>query len=45
MQKTIINTQKLTVDIDTVNLKAGVFNVENRKICIFLGALQIYYYK
>lgn len=44
MQKTIIATQKLIVDIDTVNLKFGLFNVENRKICIFLGILQIYYY-
>ena len=33
MQKTIITSQKLTVDIDTVNLKFGLFNIENRKIC------------
>ncbi len=45
MQKTLINTQKLIVDVDTVNLKTGVFNIENKKICIFLGVLQICYYK
>lgn len=45
MQKTLINTQKLIVDVDTVNLKTGVFNIENKKICIFLGVLQIFYYK
>lgn len=45
MQKTIIATQKLTVDIDAINSKFGLFNIENRKICIFLGILQFYYYK
>lgn len=45
MQKTIIATKKLIADIDTVNLKFGLFNIENRKICVFLGILQIYYYK
>ena len=45
MQKTIIATKKLTVDIDTINLKFGLFGIENRKICVFLGILQIYYYR
>ena len=45
MQKTIIATKKLIVDIDTVNLKFGLFNIENRKMWVFLGILQIYYYK
>lgn len=45
MQKTIIKTPKLIVDIDTVNLKFGLYNIGGRKICIFLGLIQIYYYK
>lgn len=45
MQKTIIATKRLVVDIDTINLKFGLFNIENRKICIFIGILQIYIYR
>lgn len=45
MQKTIISTKKLVVDIDTANFKFGLFKIENRKICVFIGMLQIYYYR
>ena len=45
MQKTIINKSRFIIDIDTVNSRTGFYNVDNEKICIFLGHIQIYYYK
>lgn len=45
MQKSILNRSKFIIDIDTVNPKIGFYNIDNRKIYIFLGFIQIYYYK
>lgn len=45
MQKTILNKLRFIIDIDTVNPRIGFYNVDNRKICIFLWFVQIYYYK